>query len=81
MTLEIVQIDKDVDALYIKFAKDAQATETLELNFAVHADIDAQGNVIGVKVANFSDYGQLELPNFDSPVKLAEVRAFSNQFV
>ncbi|MEM6429336.1 MAG: DUF2283 domain-containing protein [Deinococcota bacterium] len=75
-----LQIDKDADALYIELVKDVQAAETLELSLDIYVDVDVQGNVIGIEMLNFSEYERLEIPSFNTPAKLDDVKAFGAQF-
>lgn len=49
-----VQYDRDVDALYVR-VRVGRVAETVELRDAVSADLDADGEVLGLEFANADD--------------------------
>ena len=53
-----INYDKIADAVYIKI-KDAKVKKTKEINDQVIADLDSQGNIIGIEILDASSQQSL----------------------
>ena len=49
-----VEYDPEADAAYVRLADTKVVAQTVEFDKDIQADLDADGNVVGIEILNFS---------------------------
>jgi uncharacterized protein YuzE len=49
-----VEYDPEADAAYVRLSEDKTVDQTVEFDEDVQADLDADGNVVGIEILHFS---------------------------